>query len=128
LLKKILYFSSVVEFGTGIALMFVPRLIVRLLLGAEVSAVGTSLSRCFGIGLVALALACWPSANPQTNSPAFRAMLVYNALIAVYLAHLGLFRQADGMLLWPVAALHAAIALLLVWTWRNERAAKPADV
>jgi hypothetical protein len=122
MLKKLLCFASVAEFGTGLALIFVPGLVVVLLVGAEVSAVGTAVSRCFGIGLVALGLACWPSEpQPRTGSPAFRAMLVYNALIALYFAHLGLFREAGGLLLWPVAVMHGAVALLLVWAWRNER-------
>jgi hypothetical protein len=48
-------------------------------------------------------------------------MSTYNALIALYLAWLGIVGHMGGLLLWPAAALHAVVALLLLWTWRNER-------
>ena len=87
---KILAVAAIVEVGTGLALMIDPAIVVRLLLGAEVSGVGTLLGRCFGIALLALGLACWPSRQrAESGSPAFRAMLIYNALIALYLAYLG---------------------------------------
>jgi hypothetical protein len=91
-----------------------------LLLGAEVS--GALIARFFGIALLALGLACWPSWQPSESSlRAFRAMLVYNVLIALYLAYLGTVGHLVGLLLWPVVALHAVVALLLVWAWDNQR-------
>ena len=48
-------------------------------------------------------------------------MLIYNALIALYLAYLYVVGHLGGALLWPGVALHAVVALLLVWTWRDER-------
>ena len=53
----------------------------------------------------------------ERGSAAFRAMLIYNVLIAVYLAYLGTIGHAGGLLLWPGVALHAVVALVLVWTW-----------
>ena len=118
---KILGFASVVEVGTGLVLLIDPAIVVTLLLGAEVSGVGTLLGRCFGIALLALGLACWPSRQrAESGAPAFRAMLIYNVLIALYLAYLGTVAHLGGLLLWPVVALHAVVALLLVCTWRNE--------
>ena len=90
-----------------------------MLLGLAVSGAGTPLGRYFGIALLALGLACWPSGQRAgSDSPAFRAMLTYNALIALYLAALGTVGGLEGLLLWPVVALHAAVALLLLGTWR----------
>ncbi len=44
----------------------------------------------FGIALVARGLACWPRPQrAEDGAPAFRAMLAYNALIALYIAYLG---------------------------------------
>ena len=121
-LGKLLAFAAVVEVGTGLVLMIDPAIVVTLLLGAEVSGVGTLLGRCFGIALLALGLACWPSRQrAESGAPAFRAMLTYNVLIALYLAYLGTVGHLGGVLLWPGVALHAVVALLLVWTWRNER-------
>ena len=48
-------------------------------------------------------------------------MFVYNALIALYLGYLGVVGHAAGVLLWPVVAVHAALALMLVWSRRAER-------
>jgi Ca2+/Na+ antiporter len=119
--RKILAFASVVEIGTGLALMIDPAIVVTLLLGMELSGVGTLLGRCFGIALLALGVACWPKGqSAESGSPAFRGMLIYNVLIALYLAYLGLVGHLGGLLLWPGAALHAVVALLLVWTWRGE--------
>jgi len=121
-LRKILACAAVVEVGTGLVLMIDPAIVVTLLLGAEVSGAGTLLGRCFGIALLSLGLACWPSRQrAESGSPALRAMLIYNVLIALYLAHLGTVGHLGGLLLWPGVALHAVVALLLAWTWRDER-------
>ena len=125
MLKKLLYFASVAEIGTGLVLVINPALVVTLLLGAEISGVGIALGMCFGIALLALGLACWPrEPNVQTGSPAFWGMLVYNALIAILLVDLFAVGHFEGKLLWPAVALHAAVALLLGWVWLNARPAK----
>jgi Ca2+/Na+ antiporter len=122
--RTILTFAAVVEIATGLALMADPAVVVRLLLGAEVSGIGLLLGRFFGIALLALGIACWPSMQRSDNDPPpFRAMLTYNALVALYLAYLGTAGHLQGLLLWPAMALHAIVALLLVWTWlRRNRA------
>ena len=126
-LWKILAVAAAVEAGTGLVLMINPALVATLLLGVEVSGAGTLLGRCFGIALLALGLACWPGRQrADTGSPFFRAMLTYNALIALYLAYLGTAGHLNGLLLWPGVALHAVVALLLIWTWRDERRAQAA--
>jgi len=120
--RKTIAFAAIVEVGTGLALMIVPASVAPLLLGADLSGVGAVLSRCFGIALVALGLACWPRPQrAEDDSPAFRAMLTYNVLIALYLGYLGTLGHLRGFLLWPAVALHAVVALLLMWTWRWER-------
>jgi hypothetical protein len=117
-LTKILAFATVVEVGTGLVLMVDPAIVVTLLLGADVSGAGILLGRCFGIALLALGLACWPSRQrAESGSPAFRGMLIYNVLIALYLAYLGTFGHLGGLLLWPGVALHAVVALLLARAW-----------
>jgi Ca2+/Na+ antiporter len=117
-----------VEVGTGLVLMIDPAIVAKLLLGVEVSGAGILLGRCFGIALLALGVACWPGrSRAESGSPAFRGMLIYNTLIALYLAYLGTAGHLGGLLLWPAVALHAVVALLLVWAWRDERRAKAAN-
>jgi hypothetical protein len=129
MLKKLLAFASVVEIGTGLALVLDPAIVVALLLGADIAGVGIPVARCFGVALLALGLACWPGGpNVRSDSPAFRAMLVYNTLIALFLVYLYAVAHLGGILLWPAAALHAAVALLLVKAWRDERRLRPHNL
>jgi uncharacterized membrane protein len=116
--RKLLAFTSVVEVGTGVLVIVAPAIVVRLLVGLEIAADGTLLARCFGIALIALALACWPGERVDSGSSAFRAMLTYNALIALYVGYLGAFEHLSGLLLWPAVVLHALVALLLPWSLR----------
>ena len=111
-LMRIPAFAAAVEVSTGLALMVNPAIVVRLLLGMEISWVGTMLSRCFGIALLGLGVACWP--GRESVSAAHRAMLIYNVLIALYLTCLGTIGHVGGWLLWPGVALHAMVALSLV--------------
>lgn len=120
-MRKILVFASVVEFGTGLALIADPAIVVQLLLGADLPGAGMVAGRCFGIALVCLALACWPGRrDSEIVGGAFRAMLIYNASIALYLAALATAGRMKGALSWPAAALHGVVASALVWTARRS--------
>jgi hypothetical protein len=120
-MNRILSFAAVVEIATGAALVFAPRIVAALLVGPEAPA-DLPLAPFPGIALVALGLACWPGTRPpEATAPALRAMLAYNTLVAFFLAYLSATGRAAGVLLWPAVALHGAVALLLVWSWRRER-------
>ena len=119
---KVLSFAAGVEIGTGLVLMVVPVLAVELLLGSKLSSDALPLCRVAGIAMLALGLASWPSrAATERRARAFWGMLAYNALVGLYLAHLGAFRHVTGLLLWPAVALHLVVALLLLWTSRRAR-------
>jgi len=68
-----------VEVGTGVVLMIDPAIVLRLLLGEDFAPAGALLGRFFGIALLALGVACWPSRQrAEIDSPAaFRA--IYDA-------------------------------------------------
>jgi hypothetical protein len=118
---RILAVASMLEGGTGVVVMIAPVLFVKLLLGTEVSTDGVVVVTCFGVALLAFGLACWPGRAPvERAAPAIRGMLVYNALIAVYLTYVGIVLELHGLLLWPAALLHALVALLLAWTSRKS--------
>jgi hypothetical protein len=119
-LQKILAFAAVIEMVTGLVLMVDPVIVPKLLLGVDISGAAILLGRCFGITLLALGLACWPTRrSDESGSPAFLGMLIYNVLIALYLGYLGAFRQMGGLLLWPGVVLHAVMALLLIGSVRR---------
>jgi hypothetical protein len=122
-LLKVLIFAAMVEIGTGLILEGDPGIVVKMLLGDSVSGAGTQVvSRLFGIALLALGIACWPSKLAHdSGAAAFRAMLAYNALIAVSLAYTGAAEHLAGLLLWPAVGLHTAVALSLLWTWHTGR-------
>jgi hypothetical protein len=109
--RNLLTFPALVEVGTGLALLIDPRFVVGLLVGAKTPVEEIPMGRLPGIAILALGL----------GSPAFRGMLVYNALIAPFLAYLFVVGHLGGVLLWPAVVLHAVVALLLVWLRRDER-------
>jgi hypothetical protein len=105
-MKKALIFAAIGEATTGLALLLVPSLVGRLLLGVEFTGAGIVSGRVAGIALIALSVACWPG-------PAVAGMLVYSAAVALYLAYVGVAGGLTGILLWPAAVLHLVLTVLL---------------
>jgi hypothetical protein len=121
-LSRAFAFAAVVEVMTGLALLANPAIVASLLLGSDLSDPGKAVARCFGIALLGLALACWPGREGAgSDVSAWRGMLTYNLLIAVYLAYLGTTRGMRGALLWPAVLLHAAVAIWLLFARRRGR-------
>jgi hypothetical protein len=57
-MEKLLPLAAVVEVATGVALLVVPLLVGRLLLGAELAGVSIPVARVAGIALIALGVGC----------------------------------------------------------------------
>ena len=110
-------FAALGEAFTGVALLIVPSLVGRLLLGEEFSGVAIPVARVAGIALMALGIACWPG-------PARIGMLTYSTLATLYLAYLGFAGGSSGILLWPAVVLHVILTALLTW----DIARTPRDV
>lgn len=111
-MNRVLAFAAVAEIVTGVALFVVPSLVGQLLLGDDFAGVATWVARVAGVALISLGIACWPG-------PPIIGMLVYSAGVTLYLSYLGIAEGLTGILLWPAVALHAAVALLLIWSWRS---------
>jgi hypothetical protein len=120
--RLLILVSAVLETGTGLALLLVPRFVLRLLLGTALVGPGVATSRLCGIALISLGLASWPNWQPtQPTGPtrhrpdrrAVRALLVYNASATAYLAGLMALDGFRGILLLPAIAIHAVLAGLL---------------
>ena len=110
---------AVLETGTGLVLLAFPRFVVRLLLGAELPGAGVAAGRLCGVALISFGLACWPewaARPPGLDRRAHRALLVYNASAAAYLAGLMAVDGYRGLLLVPAIALHAVLAAVLART------------
>jgi hypothetical protein len=114
-MKLLLKLTALVEAGTGLGLVAVPGVVVRLLLGGELSGASISLGRVAGVALLALAVACW-LASSDTPSCAARgivsAMVLYNLGVALILSMVGIQSQPIGIALWPAVILHA---IMTVW-------------
>src|SRR5690348_2024360 len=104
--------SAIIETATGIALIAVPDLVARVLLGTELSESGIAVGRLAGCALLSLGLACWP-AGDDTETSTLRALFAYNLLAGVYLGYLRVSGEFVAFLLWPTCALHAGLAVLL---------------
>ena len=117
-MKKLLAIAAIAEAATGLALLVVPAIVGRLLLGTELSGVSIPVARVAGIALIALGIACWPGRTPLCG------MLTYNALGTLYFLYLAIRGEWVGPLLWPAVVLHGAIAILLGRAWLKNRSPK----
>jgi hypothetical protein len=107
---RVLALAAIAEAATGLALLVVPSLVGRLLLGAELTGVALPVARVLGIALIALGVACWPG-------PPLIGMLTYSVLAMSYLIYIGIRGEWVGLLLWPAVVLHAVLTLLLARAW-----------
>ncbi len=105
-MKKALVFAAIAETATGLALLHAPSLVGQLLLGEELAGIAVTVARVAGIALIGLGVACWPG-------PPIVGMLIYSAVVALYLAYLGLAGGMSGVLLWPAVGVHLVLAILL---------------
>jgi hypothetical protein len=112
-MKKVLTLAAVAEAATGAALIVVPSLVGRLLLGTELTGVSIPVARVTGIALIALGVGCWP------GSTALCGMLTYSGVVTLYLAYVGLAGGFTGVLLWPAVVLHAMLTVLLARARRS---------
>jgi hypothetical protein len=99
-MKRFLKLTAIIEAATGLALIAVPGIVVRLLLGAEISGASIPLGRVAGTALLALGVACW-LARGDTQSRATRglvaAMLMYNLVATAVLAFAGIGLGLHGV-------------------------------
>jgi hypothetical protein len=115
MMKRFLTLTAIIEAATGLALIAVPAIVVRLLLGSpfDTSAAGI-LGRVAGAALLALGVACW-LARDDTQSRTARglvaAMLAYNVATVALLAFARIGLRLHGVALWPAVVLHAAMAV-----------------
>ncbi len=116
-MKRVLIFAAVAEAGTGLALLVVPSLVGRLLLGEELTGIAIPVARVAGIALIALGVACWPG-------PPRVGMVIYGAAVALYLAYLGFVGGSSGVLLWPAVVLHVILTALLIRASTGDKETK----
>lgn len=116
-MKRLLQTTTLLEAPTGLALIIMPAVVVRLLLGTEISGVAIPLGRMAGVAVLALSIVC-SLASCDVKSCAARSvvsgMAVYNLGAVFVLGTAGIQSPSTGILLWPVVILHAAMAVWCV--------------
>jgi hypothetical protein len=122
-MNKPLAFAALAEAATGVALIVVPSLVARVLLGMELTGIAIPVGRVAGISLLSLGIACWPGKQP--SRAALGGMATYSLLVTLYLLYVGIRGEFVGPLLWPAVALHAVLTLLLVRAWFRDRTGCP---
>ena len=123
-MKPLLKLTGIIETATGIGLVAVPSVVVRLLLGSPLdTSAAVMLARVAGAALLALGVACW-LARDDTQSRATRglvvAMLIYNIAATALLAFAGIGLGLHGIALWPAVVLHAAMAIWCIVCLRRS--------
>ena len=117
MMKRFLTLTAIIEAATGLALIAVPAIVVRLLLGAEISGASIPLGRVAGAALLALGVACWLARDDRQSRTArglVVAMLMYNIVATAVLGFAGIGLGLHGVALWPAVVLHAAMAVWCV--------------
>ena len=112
--------ASGLEVLTALGLVFAPSLLSRLLFGSDLNAAGEATGRIAGLVMVGLAAGCWPrSAGPRPH--ALAPLMALSWLAAAFLIATGLIGASVGVLLWPAAALHVILGVLLTRAWAESR-------
>ena len=121
-MSRLLKLTAIIETATGLGLIGVPAVVVRLLLGSELLGAGIPLGRLAGVALLTIGIACWLGSS-DTQSCAGRgivgAMALYNAGAGLILGAAGLRSQTVGIALWPAVILHAVMTIWCIASLRR---------
>ncbi len=121
--------TAILEMAVGLTLAIRPSLVASILFGAPVTTtLEYAMSRLAGAALLSLGVACLLARNAWQDQAA-RALagglLVYNVGAALVLLYAALGLGTSGVLLWPAALLHGALA---VWCGALLRRMAPGVV
>ncbi len=110
--------TAILEAVTGLSLLVLPSLPLRLLLSVDQAAPeALFIARLAGAALLAIGIICYFARNDQ-HSPAQHGVLIgilfYNLTAAAILACAGISLEMHGILLWPAVVLHVVLALWCV--------------
>jgi uncharacterized membrane protein YobD (UPF0266 family) len=115
--KLFLIVIAVIETPTGFALLLLPSVPFALLLGLESDTVeAIFVGRIAGATLLAIGVASWMARKDKLNPSLFGLLigiLIYNTAVSILLVYAGAVLKMTGVMLWPMAAFHA---LLAVWS------------
>ena len=118
--KHLLIFTACGEMATGLSLLAIPAIPLRLLIGVEQVSVETVLvARVAGAALLAIGASCWLGRNDQLGPAQFgliAGVLVYSTAVAGLLVYAGLFLKLVGIALWPAVAVQILLSIGCVFS------------
>jgi hypothetical protein len=91
-------------------------------LRSDLNAAGEATGRISGFVMICLAAGGCPRAGESERHQALFPLVALSWLVAAFLLVTGLIDANVGLLLWPAAALHLILAVLLTWTWASAPA------
>jgi hypothetical protein len=111
--RRLLVTTALIEGSAGLAVLLVPGIALRILLGGTGSSLeALFLGRLLGAALLAIGLASWLG-RADDGSPAqdavLRGALLYNVVATVLLVYAGTVLQMAGFLLWIAVTVHAVM-------------------
>ncbi len=109
------------EVLTGLTLIVAPSLLAHFLFGSDLNATGEATGRISGLVMLCLAVGCWPRADESGPHQALVPLVALSWLAAAFLVVTGIIGANVGLLLWPAAALHLILAVLLTRAWMESR-------
>ena len=112
-MKSLLTTTAIIEGITGLALAFMPSVIVPILFGIPFTDPGAILiGRLAGAALISIATTCWLLRREPQSSVMVKVMLGYNGFSITLLLYAALVEGISGPGLWPAGLFHFT---LLVW-------------
>jgi len=102
------------EIAVGAIFITAPGIPCQLLFAGQPEGMSVPLARFAGVALAALGFACVPAVVTGSRRGAVLALFSFNVGVAILFALAGVNKTLRGFLLWPVVALHAAIAAALL--------------
>jgi hypothetical protein len=110
---KLLLATALIELAAGLALLCVPGVVIRFLLGVGAAAPEALIvGRIGGAGLLALGVACYLARNASGTASQrgiLSGMLLYNGAACLVLGLTGALTPLQGIALWPAAVLHTVM-------------------
>jgi hypothetical protein len=112
---SLLIVTAVVEVATGLALLLVPAVPIKLLLGLQTAAPEVIfISRVTGAALLSIGVSSWLARNDRdsvSQRGVLIGVLIYDVIVAMLLAFAALVLKFVGVALWPGVVLHSALAV-----------------
>ena len=112
--RVVMRLGVAIELIIGFTLLVIPDVVIRALIAADGGTTSTIVGRVLGGALIGLGIAGASARGRTPERPIVLAYVVYNVSTAAVLAAAGVAGTASGILLWPVVAVHALLALVLL--------------